>query len=170
MSSAPPISEHNDANGDVENERRSFSETESFIENERALAQERSGDDRRSVERRREPRRHAEFRQVRQVRNFGRLSTLAAGLGAAIGIFALINAPVSRSATACTDSLGGELLHHREIHPLWVAAMILAAVALALPSRPKRSYVSVGLVGLTFGLAVAAYLRVATWKTGICFV
>jgi hypothetical protein len=157
MSSAPPTSERNEP---IVEERISFTD----------IVQERSSDDRRNLERRNEPRRRAELRRLRQVRDFGRVATIAASLGAAIGVFALINAPVTKSATVCTDSLGGELLHHREIHPLWVAAMVLSAIALALPSRPKRSYVSVGLVGLTFGLAVAAYLRVATWKTGICFV
>jgi hypothetical protein len=132
--------------------------------------QGRSGDDRRGDDRRSMPRRDREIRQRRQDRDFGRIGTAAAALAATIGVWALVNAPVTKSATVCTDSLGGELLHHREIHPLWIASMMLCAVALALPSRPRRSYLSVGLVGLTFGLAVAAYIRVATWKTGICFV
>jgi hypothetical protein len=132
--------------------------------------QERATADRRATDRRSKPRRDGEIRQRRQDRDFGRIGTASASLGAAIGIWALINAPVTKSATVCTDTFGGELLHHREIHPLWVASMMLCALALALPSRPRRSYVSVGLVGLTFGLAVAAYIRVATWKTGICFV
>jgi hypothetical protein len=132
--------------------------------------QDRQDNDRRDGDRRFTPRRSREVRQQRQIRDYGRISTAAAALGAMIGVWALVNAPVTKSATVCTDTLGGELLHHREIHPLWVASMMLCAVALALPSRPRRSYVSVGLVGLTVGLGVAAYIRVATWKTGICFV
>jgi hypothetical protein len=131
---------------------------------------ERIETDRRLTDRRAEPRRQPEVRQRRQARDFGRIGTTAAALGAVVGIWALINAPVTKSATVCTDTFGGELLHHREIHPLWIASMMLCALALALPTKPRRSYVSVGLVGLTFGLAVAAYIRVATWKTGICFV
>ena len=121
-------------------------------------------------ERRSRPRRLDELRAFHQSRNFGRIATLCAASAAAIAVWALVNAPVTRSATACTDTLGAELLHHREIHPLWIVAMLLSAIAVALPSRPRRSYVSVGLVGLTIGLGVAAYIRVATWKTGICFV
>ncbi len=125
------------------------------IESDRRGSGGRGGSDRRT-----EPRREPELRQHRQVRDFGRIGTAAAGLGALIGIWALVNAPVTKSATVCTDTFGGELLHHREIHPLWIASMMMCAVAIALPTRPRRSYVSVGLVGLTFGLAVAAYIRV----------
>lgn len=127
-------------------------------------------DRRQAGPRRTQPRRIDELRAFHQARDFGRISTVAAGLATAIAVWALVNAPVTRSPTVCTDTLGAEVLHHREIHPLWIAAMLLSALSIALPSRPRRSYVSVGLVGLTVGLGVAAYIRVATWKTGLCFV
>ena len=129
----------------------------------------RSTADRRAAERREGPRRDREVREENEKRNYGRIGTLCAALAATIGVWALAFAPVVAQSTPCSDSLGGEMLHRREIHPVWIAAVVLCVLAIALPSRPRRSYLSVGLVGLTAGLLVAAAIRVATWRTGICF-
>lgn len=133
------------------------------------IPEPRTTADRRVEERRHGPRRDREIRAANEKRNFGRIGTLCAALGATIGVLALAFAPVVAQSTPCSDSLGGEMLHRREMHPIWVAAVVLCVLAIALPSRPRRSYLSVGLVGLTAGLLVAAAIRVATWRTGVCF-
>lgn len=142
----------------------------SSVDGSEAITERAVSDRRGTTKRRVQPRRLDELRTFHNDRDFGRIGTLAAMVATTVAVWALINAPVTGSPTTCTDTLGAEVIHHREIHPLWIVAMLLSALAIALPSRPRRSYVSVGLVGLTIGLAVAACIRVATWKTGLCFV
>ena len=130
----------------------------------------RENADRRSGDRRSAPRRGPEVSAVRQTVTFAQISTSAAGLAVAIATWCLVKAPTTIVRTACTDTLGDEVLHHRQLHPAWIASIALCVLAIALPIRPRRSFASVGLVGLALGLGVAALMRVATWRTGACLV
>lgn len=97
------------------------------------------------------------------------LSQLCAIASFGTGIWALTHAPVTRQLTpGCGASLGAQTFVHRSLSPVWVLAVLLGVLALVLPAPKRRSFLAVGLVGLTIGLAIAALFRVGSWTTGLC--
>ena len=131
----------------------------------RELPDRRVGRDRRAA-----PRRRPELGLRHLEGQLARFSLVASVASVAVGVWALAHAPVKRTPTpGCGNSLGAQTFVHRALSPLWLVAVLLAIVAIAVPTTRQRSHVAMALVGLTIGLAVAALFRVNSWTTGICF-
>ncbi len=98
-------------------------------------------------------------------------AVIICSIAVGLALWASTHTPVvSAPSTACRDGIGGQFIRHRQLSFLWLPAVALASVGLALPSARRRPVAVLILCGAFAGLAVAAVLRLDSWVDGLCLV